>query len=146
LNFRYRFSKNIYSNTKFHENPSSGSRVVPRVRTGRQKGSHDKVDGRFSQFCERSYKHTCCVRCNSGLVFTVLEIKRSERKSPICYLMLTLPTLFTMLAALCQKIFSVYTIYGGNINHPKTSTHTTYKIQFVRHKKHRSFSLQNPVC
>jgi len=37
-----------YSNTKFHENPSSGSRVVPCGRTDR----HDEANSRFSQFGE----------------------------------------------------------------------------------------------
>ena len=36
------------SNTKFHHNPSSGSRVVPCGRTAR----HDEANSRFSQFCE----------------------------------------------------------------------------------------------
>jgi hypothetical protein len=35
LNFLHRFSKN-YSHIKFHENPSSGSRVVPCGRTDEQ--------------------------------------------------------------------------------------------------------------
>jgi len=75
--------------------------------TGGQRGRHDKANGRCSQFCERSYKHTCCARCNSGLVSTGLEIKRSERKRPICHLMPTLPTLLSTLYALCQKTFSL---------------------------------------
>jgi hypothetical protein len=65
-----------YSNIKFHENPSSGSRVVLCGRTekqtaertgrqagrqaggqaggqaGRQAGRHDSANSRFSQFCE----------------------------------------------------------------------------------------------
>jgi len=39
-----------FSNTKFHENPSSGSQAVPC-------GRRDKlgeVNSRFSQFCERA--------------------------------------------------------------------------------------------
>ena len=36
-------------NTKFHQNPSSGSRVVPYGRMDR----HDEANSRFSQFCER---------------------------------------------------------------------------------------------
>ena len=39
-----------YSNIKFHENPSSGNRVVPCGRTHR----HDKANSHFSQFCERA--------------------------------------------------------------------------------------------
>jgi hypothetical protein len=39
-----------YSNIRFHENPSSGSRVVPCGRTDR----HDKANSRFSQICERA--------------------------------------------------------------------------------------------
>jgi hypothetical protein len=36
------------SNTKFHQNPSSGSRVVSCGRTDR----HDEANSRFSQFYE----------------------------------------------------------------------------------------------
>jgi len=45
------FSEHIfekYSHIKFHENPSSGSRVVPCGRTD----THDEANGRFLQFCE----------------------------------------------------------------------------------------------
>ena len=35
-----------YSNTKFHENPCSGSQVVTH--------RHDKANGRFLQFCKRA--------------------------------------------------------------------------------------------
>jgi hypothetical protein len=47
-----------YSNSKFHENPSSGSRVVPCGRTyGRtQTDRHDEANSRFSQLCERASK------------------------------------------------------------------------------------------
>jgi len=54
------------SNIKFHENPSSGSRVVPCGRKDR----HDEVN-RFSQFCEKplkmsavqhAYELRCCAR------------------------------------------------------------------------------------
>ena len=38
-----------YSNIKFHENPSSGNRVVPYGRMDR----HDEANSHFSQFCER---------------------------------------------------------------------------------------------
>ena len=47
------FSRQIFeksSNIKFHETPSSGSRVVPCVRTDR----HDEANSSFSQFCERA--------------------------------------------------------------------------------------------
>ena len=39
-----------FSNTEFHENASSGSRVFPFVRTDR----HDDPNNRLSQFCERA--------------------------------------------------------------------------------------------
>jgi hypothetical protein len=45
------FSQNILeksSNIKFHENPSSESRVVPCGQTDR----HDEANSRFSQFFE----------------------------------------------------------------------------------------------
>ena len=38
------------NNTKFHENPSSGSRVIPYGR------SHDEATSRFPHFCESTYK------------------------------------------------------------------------------------------
>jgi len=38
-----------YSNMKFHENPLSGSRVVPCRQTDRQ----HEASSRFSQFCEK---------------------------------------------------------------------------------------------
>ena len=40
------------SNTKFHENSSSGSRVVPCGRTYR----FDETNSRFPQFCKRAWK------------------------------------------------------------------------------------------
>jgi len=39
-----------HSNIKFHENTSSGSRVVPCGQTD----GHDEANSRFSQFCERA--------------------------------------------------------------------------------------------
>ena len=39
-----------YSTTKFNENPSSGSRVVPCGQTD----GHDEANSPFSQFCERN--------------------------------------------------------------------------------------------
>jgi len=48
LEISRQFSKN--SNIKFHENPSSGSRVVPCGQTD----SHDEDNSRISQFFERA--------------------------------------------------------------------------------------------
>jgi hypothetical protein len=59
------FSRQILekcSDIKFHENPSSGSRVVPCGRTDtltggytdRLTGREDEANSRFSQFCERA--------------------------------------------------------------------------------------------
>ena len=48
------FSRQIFvkhRNTKFHENLSSGSRVVARGRTDGRTDRHDGANGRFSQFC-----------------------------------------------------------------------------------------------
>jgi len=39
-----------YSDIKFHENPSSGSRVVPCGQT-----DYDEANSRYSQFCERAW-------------------------------------------------------------------------------------------
>ena len=47
------FSRHIFeksSSIKFHQNPASGSRVVP---CGRKDG-HDEANSHFSQFCERA--------------------------------------------------------------------------------------------
>ena len=57
LNFLHRFSKKT-SNIKFHENSSSGSRVVPygqiQYRTDSLTDRHDEVNSRLSQFCKRA--------------------------------------------------------------------------------------------
>ena len=45
-----------FSNIKFHENPSSGSRVFPCGRAERQKDRHEEAKSRFSQVCARAYK------------------------------------------------------------------------------------------
>ena len=45
-----------YSDIKFHENRSSGGRVVPRGRTDRKKDRHDEANSRFSKFFERAWK------------------------------------------------------------------------------------------
>jgi hypothetical protein len=48
------FSRRILENspnTKFHKYSSSGSRVVPCGRMGRQTDRRDEANGRFSQFC-----------------------------------------------------------------------------------------------
>ena len=43
-----------FSNIRFHENPSSGSRIIPCGQTDR----HDETNNRFPQLCERDYKRT----------------------------------------------------------------------------------------
>jgi hypothetical protein len=50
---KFEFSQQIfekYSNIKFNENPSSGTRDVPCGQTD----SHEKANSRFSQFGERA--------------------------------------------------------------------------------------------
>jgi hypothetical protein len=42
-----------YSNMKFHETPSSESRVVPCGQTERRTDKHDEANSRFPEFCER---------------------------------------------------------------------------------------------
>ena len=46
------FRKN--SSITFHQNPSTGSRIVPCARTDWRKNRHDEANSRFSQFCERA--------------------------------------------------------------------------------------------
>jgi len=51
------FSRQIfekYSNIKFYENPSTGSRVVPCGRTDGLKDRHEEANSHFSKFCERA--------------------------------------------------------------------------------------------
>jgi len=51
------FSREIFqksSNTKYYENPSSGSSVVPCGQNDRR----DETNSRFSQFCEHASKET----------------------------------------------------------------------------------------
>jgi hypothetical protein len=43
-----------YSNFKFHENSSSGSRIVPCVRTDGETARQNEVSSRFSQFCRQA--------------------------------------------------------------------------------------------
>jgi hypothetical protein len=50
--YRQAFKK--YSNIKFHENPASGSRVVPCGQTDIRTNRHGDANSRFSQFCERA--------------------------------------------------------------------------------------------
>jgi len=52
---KFEISRQIFvksSNTKFHENPSSGNQVVPCGRTDRHYGANS----RFPKFCERAQK------------------------------------------------------------------------------------------
>ena len=42
------------SDIKFHENPSSGSRVVPCGQKDGETDRHDAANSRFPQFCEHA--------------------------------------------------------------------------------------------
>ena len=65
LHVKYRYSSQIvtnlqlsrqifekYSNVKFHENPSSGSRFVPCGQTNGRADISEEVNSHSSQFCE----------------------------------------------------------------------------------------------
>ena len=57
---KHEFSRQIfekYSDMKFHENPSSGNRVIS-MRTDRQTDNHGRANSRFSKFCERAYNQS----------------------------------------------------------------------------------------
>jgi len=59
---KFDFSRNFFekfSNIKFHENPSSGRRVVSCGQTDR----HGEADSCFSKFCERASKQLCFRAC-----------------------------------------------------------------------------------
>ena len=56
LDFFDRFFLKKSSNIKFHENPSSGSRVVPYRRKDGQTDRCGEANSRFSQFCQRASK------------------------------------------------------------------------------------------
>jgi hypothetical protein len=51
--FRRIFEK--FSNIKFHENPFSGSRIVPWRRKDGQTNGYDEAYSRFSHLCERAW-------------------------------------------------------------------------------------------
>ena len=53
VNFSWQIFKQ-YSNAKLHENPSSGSRVIPCGREDGHTARHDEVKSRLSQLCERA--------------------------------------------------------------------------------------------
>jgi len=52
------FSRNISKNIpiKFHENMSSGSRIVPRRWMDEQKDRHNLTNSHFSKFCVNAWK------------------------------------------------------------------------------------------
>ena len=56
---KFEFSLHIfekYSNTKFYDNASRGSRVVPCGQMDGRTNEHDEANSRFSKFCERVSK------------------------------------------------------------------------------------------
>ena len=65
-----------YSNIKFHENPSPGSRVVPCGQTDGRTDGNDEANSRFSEFWESVQKQKLLVRfgangANVGEAFIV---------------------------------------------------------------------------
>jgi hypothetical protein len=78
LEFSRRISEKSWG-IKFHESPSSGSRVVACGRADRQIDRHDEANSRFSQFCEpawwrsiliRHSKSQICVLAAAGMQMT----------------------------------------------------------------------------
>jgi len=67
IEFSRRLSQK-YSNIKFHENPSTGSRVVPCGQADGRTDRHDEANSRFSQFCERALKFNKAVQRQDTLV------------------------------------------------------------------------------
>ena len=61
---RQNFEK--YLSTKFHENPASGSRVVPCL----QRDRHDAANSCFSKFCERAKKPRVPIRTHKACIPT----------------------------------------------------------------------------
>ena len=59
------------SNIRFHENTSSGSRVVPCGRMDGQTNRRDEGNSRFSQFCERAQK---CAKNSQLKLYKMLEV------------------------------------------------------------------------
>jgi len=52
------FSRQIFEKySKFHENTSRGSRVVPCGRAGGQTDRQDEINSHFPKFCERAKKN-----------------------------------------------------------------------------------------
>jgi hypothetical protein len=73
-----------YWNVKFHENPSSGRRVVP----SEQADKHNEANSRFSQFCKGVYKHTNLDAYFIPLVhatLALLSLVFPAHTSPFCW-------------------------------------------------------------
>ena len=66
-----KFSQQVfekYSDTKFHENPSSGIQVVPWGQIDRQKDTHGEVNSHISQFCKQAQKLTTRFHITSRVI------------------------------------------------------------------------------
>jgi len=79
------FSRQIFqkpSNIKCHENPFSGSRVVPCGRTDGQASRHDETNSRLSQFCEpfwNDYRAGKNFKCESRGLFEYQQVPAGSK-------------------------------------------------------------------
>ena len=71
LEFFLQIFEKKYSDIKFHENPTSGSRFFPCGRTDRQPYRHEEAKRRFSQFHEKRLK-TAKQICNDSHCLSAL--------------------------------------------------------------------------
>ena len=56
------------TNIMFHENPSSGKRVVQCEYTKELTDRHDEINSRFSLFCKRAFKNVPYYKVNTVIV------------------------------------------------------------------------------
>jgi hypothetical protein len=67
-----------YWNTKLHDNPSNGSRVVPCGQMNRRADRHDEANSRFFQFCKCPKKWSVRIIC-STLMIRICEMSVTVR-------------------------------------------------------------------
>ena len=77
--FQQTFEKS--PDTKFNENPSSWTRVVPCRWKDGQTDRHDKANSHFSQFCKHAQK--CMLKISTQAFFTVKSKCSSHRDNVI---------------------------------------------------------------
>ena len=70
------------SNIKFHEKPSSGSRVVPCWQTYGWTDRHEEANSRYSQFCKRAQKWLAKRKITCVQHFVTTQLRFNQENVP----------------------------------------------------------------